>query len=134
MATDDNEENLLRSVALQNANAILLARQRAERELVEAKEALERRTEELAHSLAMMRATLEAATDGILVTNARGEITGYNRKFFEMWRMSEEVMNTREHRELLQTTRRSSKTWTSFVPESRRSMLPRRRKLPTCWS
>jgi PAS domain S-box-containing protein len=104
MATDDNEENLLRSVALQNANAILLARQRAERELVEAKEALERKTKELAHSLAMMRATLEATTDGILVTNARGEITGYNRKFFEMWGLSQETMNAREHRELLQIT------------------------------
>jgi hypothetical protein len=33
MATDDTEEELLRSVALQNAKSILLARQRAEREL-----------------------------------------------------------------------------------------------------
>jgi hypothetical protein len=48
---DDNEEKQLRSVLLQTANTILLARQRAEEELVQAKEALERKTEELAHSL-----------------------------------------------------------------------------------
>ena len=48
MAADDDEEELLRSVALQNARSILAARQRAERELLEAKEALERKTEELA--------------------------------------------------------------------------------------
>ena len=39
---------LLRSVALQNAKSILLARQRAEQELVRAKEALELKTGELA--------------------------------------------------------------------------------------
>ncbi len=38
-ATRDDEEELLRSVALQNAQSILLARQRAEQELVAAKEA-----------------------------------------------------------------------------------------------
>ena len=70
---DDNEEKQLRSVLLQTANTILLARQRAEEELVQAKEALERKTEELAHSLAMMRATLESTTDGILVTDAHGK-------------------------------------------------------------
>ena len=101
MATEDNEDKLLRSVALQNANAILLARQRAERELFHAKEALERKTEELARALAMMRATLEATTDGILVTNAGGEITDFNQKFVDMWRLPPEAMETRQHRKLL---------------------------------
>jgi PAS domain S-box-containing protein len=109
--TDDTEEKLLRSVALQNANSILLARQRAERELIEAKEALERKTEELAHSLAMMRATLESTTDGILVTNAQGEVTGFNQKFVDMWRFPREVMHTRgkEHRQLVDVTGRQFK-------------------------
>ncbi len=79
MAANDDEEELLRSVALQNAQSILLARQRAEEELVRAKEALERKTQELARSLAMMRATLESTTDGILVTDARGQVTDFNR-------------------------------------------------------
>ena len=66
--TNDTEE-LLRSSALRTANSILLARQRAEQELIQAKKALELKTKELAHSLAIMRATLESTTDGILVTD-----------------------------------------------------------------
>ena len=41
MATRKNEEEQLRSVALQNAQSIFLARQRAEEELIRTKEALE---------------------------------------------------------------------------------------------
>jgi PAS domain S-box-containing protein len=109
MAADDNEEKLLRSVALQNANKILLARQRAERDLIEAKEALERKTEELAHLLAMLRATLESTTDGILVTNASGEVTGFNQNFVDLWRLPQEVMDTRQHGQLLDFTSRQLK-------------------------
>ena len=53
MHVEENEEKLLRSVALLNAKSILLARERAERELIETKE-------ELARSLARLRATLES--------------------------------------------------------------------------
>ena len=94
MEPDRNEEGLLRSVALQNANSILLARERTEQELVLAKEALERRSEELAHSLALLRATLEATTDGILVINAAGRVSDYNRRFVEMWGISPEVIES----------------------------------------
>jgi PAS domain S-box-containing protein len=100
--SDENEEKLLRSVALQNAQSILRARQRAEQELVQAKEALELRTEELAHSLAMMRATLESTTDGILVTDDAGKVTGFNGKFVQMWRIPHETIDSREHRHLLE--------------------------------
>jgi signal transduction histidine kinase len=100
MEQRDDEETLLRSVALQNAQSILLARQRAEEELVQAKEALERKTQELARSLAMMRATLESTTDGILVTDGGGKVTGFNEKFVEMWRMPREIMDSKEHRQL----------------------------------
>jgi len=44
---DENEQKLLRSAALKNAESILIARQRAERELLATKEELERTTEEL---------------------------------------------------------------------------------------
>jgi len=106
MAEDDSEEKLLRSVALQNANRILQARQRAERELLETKEALERKTEELARSLAMTRATLEATTDGILATDATGAVTGFNQNFVAMWRLPPQAMETRDHRKLLKFTAR----------------------------
>jgi len=93
----DDEEKLLRSVAIENAKSILLARQRTEAELIRAKEALEQKTEELAHSLSMMRATLDATTDGILVTDEHGIITDFNTKFTELWRISPTILDTREH-------------------------------------
>ncbi len=57
MAALDDEEQLIRSVALQNANSILLARQRAEEELFRTKEALRESQERL-------RAALSAAGTG----------------------------------------------------------------------
>ena len=94
MPPNESEEKLLHSTALQTANTILLARRRAEQELLEAKQELERKTKELAHSLAMMRATLESTTDGILVTDYDGQVTGYNQQFVEMWRIPPEVLRT----------------------------------------
>lgn len=58
-AADDTEEQLLRSAALQSANAILLARQRAEEELVRANEALELRTAELERALLDLQIQVE---------------------------------------------------------------------------
>src|SRR5581483_6742960 len=101
MATHKNEEELLRSVALQNTQSIFLARQRAEEELIRTKEALERKTQELTHSLAMMRATLEATSNGILVTDDHGKITDFNEQFVTLWRLPREVLDTREHLPLL---------------------------------
>jgi signal transduction histidine kinase len=54
----DEEEKQLQDVALQTANSIFLARQRAEQELIRTKEALEAKTEALAQSLATTEATL----------------------------------------------------------------------------
>jgi len=92
MQRNESEEKLLYSGALQTANTVRLARRRAEQELLEAKQELERKTKELAHSLAMMRATLESTTDGILVTDYDGQVTGYNQQFVEMWRLPPEVL------------------------------------------
>ncbi|MEO5961308.1 MAG: PAS domain S-box protein [Opitutaceae bacterium] len=101
MSADEKEDDLLRSVALQNASTILLARHRAEEELVAAKEALERKTAELAESLAQIRATLESTTDGILVTDDAGKVTGFNLNYVAMWRMPTATMDSRDHRQLL---------------------------------
>ena len=103
MVQQNDEESLLRSVAIQNANAILLARQRAEQELVRAKEALEIKTRELAHSVAMLRATLESTTDGILVTDERGAVTDFNERYVVMWRLSRETVERRRHDEILES-------------------------------
>ncbi|MEY2489653.1 MAG: two-component system, chemotaxis family, CheB/CheR fusion protein [Verrucomicrobiota bacterium] len=100
MEPNDDTENLLRSSALQTASSILQARQRAEQELIQAKQALELKTKELAHSLSMMRATLESTTDGILVTDGDGKITGFNEKYVEMWRLPRELMDAQADRPL----------------------------------
>ena len=87
MASGNDEDERLRSVALQNAQAILQARQRAEEELVRAKESLEHKAVELAESLATVRATLESTTDGILVTDRERRISFYNEHFARIWRL-----------------------------------------------
>jgi PAS domain S-box-containing protein len=92
---NDDTEELLRSSALQTASSVLQARQRAGQELIQAKQALEAKTEELAHLLSMMRATLESTTDGILVTDGAGKITGFNEKYIEMWRMPRELVDAK---------------------------------------
>jgi PAS domain S-box-containing protein len=63
-SNEDDEERQLRSVALQNANAILLARQRAERELAAERERL--------------RITLASIGDAVISTDAEGRVTYLN--------------------------------------------------------
>ena len=98
----EREDELLRSVAIQNAKSILLARQRAEEELIRAKEALERKTAELDRSLSMMRATLESTTDGILVTDAAGCVTGCNKRYEQMWGLPRAIMDAGSHQKLVE--------------------------------
>jgi signal transduction histidine kinase len=97
----DEEEQLLRSVARQNAASIFLARQRAERELLQAKEELEAKTAELAESLAMMHATLESTADGILATDVSGGVTGYNKRFVTLWNVPDDVLAAGRERDVL---------------------------------
>lgn len=97
----DREESLLRSVALQNAQSILLARQRAEHSLLEAKAGLEKKTTELALALSMTRATLEASRDGILATNDDGIVIGFNQQYARMWGLPATAMQIAQHSQLL---------------------------------
>jgi len=101
MASQNNKEDRLRSVALQNANSVQGAQQGIEQDLLQAKESLERKTQELAQSLAMMRATLESTTDGIVVTDGAGKVTGFNQRYVEMWGIPRELMDAGVHRAIL---------------------------------
>jgi PAS domain S-box-containing protein len=98
---EDNEEVLLRSVALQTSSAILLARQRAEHELRQAKKDLEEKTRQLDHSLSILRATIEATAEGILVTDEEGTVLRFNELYLEMWRIKRDLTHFTEHRQLL---------------------------------
>lgn len=101
MKTTDDEDRLLRPVALQNARSIVQARQRAESVRVAARGGLEQKTAELALSLSMVRATLEASRDGILVTDDNAQVTGFNQQYVQMWGLSDELMAFRDHERLL---------------------------------
>jgi len=114
MSAEQREEDLLRSVALQNAKSILAARQRAEEELLRAKNALQDKSVELARSLAMLRATLESTTDGILVTDSDGRVTGFNEAFLKMWSIPQDVLDTGLHRTLVEVASRQFKEPSSF--------------------
>jgi PAS domain S-box-containing protein len=64
MRAGDNEEELLRSVALQNSRSILLARQRAEGALAQQSE--------------WLRTTLASIGDAVICTDAEGRVTFLN--------------------------------------------------------
>ena len=74
----DDEEELLRSVAIQNAQSILVARQRAEHELIAAKEALELRTAELERANELIRTIAENAASCLLMLDDSGIVTYMN--------------------------------------------------------
>ena len=76
MAKDD-EEDLIREVALQNAQSILLARRRAEDSLREKSE--------------WLRIALASIADGVISTDADGRVTYMNgvAEALTGWRLSE---------------------------------------------
>ena len=114
-----DEEARLRSAALQNAHSIRAARQRAEQELIQAKEALERKTVELAHSLSVMRATLESTTDGIMVTDERGHVMDNNENFSRMLRLAPDVVALGEHGKLQEVIARDLKNPAAYLAKNR---------------
>ena len=69
-------------------------------ELDRARQALEARTAQLAASLAVTHATLEATADGILVTDAQGCVAAFNDKFLQIWGFAAEDVEGCMHVEL----------------------------------
>lgn len=55
----------------------------------------------LKKSLSLVTATLESTVDGILVVDKKRKVRRFNKKFVELWRISDEVMLTRDDERLL---------------------------------
>ena len=51
---------------------------------------------ELREALSLLHATLDSTADGILVVDADGRITSFNRRFAEMWHLDEEILTDRD--------------------------------------
>ncbi len=47
-------------------------------------------------TLSLLKATLEATADGILVVDREGRIVSFNKKFVEMWRIPDDVIASRD--------------------------------------
>jgi diguanylate cyclase (GGDEF)-like protein/PAS domain S-box-containing protein len=51
---------------------------------------------ELRAALSLLHATLDSTADGILVVDSEGRITSCNRRFAEMWRLSDDILSARD--------------------------------------
>jgi PAS domain S-box-containing protein len=78
MGSDDPEDEQLRAATLKNAESIRIARQRAERELLAAKEALERKTAELEQQRQWFEVTLASIGDAVITTDVNAKISYLN--------------------------------------------------------
>src|ERR1035437_369012 len=56
-----------------------------------------KRTEkELEKSFSILEATIESTADGILVVDLNGKIVRFNKKFVELWRIPQEILDTQD--------------------------------------
>jgi diguanylate cyclase (GGDEF)-like protein/PAS domain S-box-containing protein len=56
---------------------------------------------ELRNTLSLLQATLDSTADGILVVDNMGKITGFNNRFAEMWRISDQLLASRDDSEAI---------------------------------
>src|ERR1700691_510173 len=75
---NDDEDKLLRITALRNAEEILIARNRVEQELRDAKEARELKMQELLQQREWFQVTLSSIGDAVITTDALGAVTFMN--------------------------------------------------------
>nr|ACO70891.1 putative PAS/PAC sensor protein [uncultured Verrucomicrobiota bacterium] len=55
----------------------------------------------LKSSLSLLHATLDASADGVLVVDSKGRVSGFNRRFGELWGIPQALVDRRDDAELL---------------------------------
>ncbi|MDB6170640.1 MAG: hypothetical protein JWM88_3504 [Verrucomicrobia bacterium] len=93
-STEENHQEVC-APSSRNAGRILAGPPRAE-------DSLEFKTKQLELSVSLMRATLEATSDGILVTDTHGQVSDLNSKFSQMWRLSPAASAIKSHQQLME--------------------------------
>ena len=111
----DSGDEVLHSSGSQTPKSVLHSREQPEEELLHAKEALERKTKELAHSISVLRATLDSTTDAIVVTDEAGGVTDFNEKYVEMLGSSREQINSADAEQLRRMFSRQFKDPAQFL-------------------
>jgi diguanylate cyclase (GGDEF)-like protein/PAS domain S-box-containing protein len=120
---------LARTADMQTSRSNLSARERAENDLSLTTKALEEKSAELDHSLSMLRAVIEAAPDGLLVTDESGNVLCFNQLYLKMWCIPRELVEAGKHQMLIQYCGRyledpqqlvlsTEKIYTAWPPES----------------
>ena len=70
---------------------------------------------QIEESNSLLRATLESTADGILVVDLNGKIVQFNRKFAEMWKIPETILDSRDDEKALSFVRNQLKEPDSFL-------------------
>src|SRR6266513_512053 len=61
----------------------------------------ERAERDLRETLSLLNATFDATADGILVVDLAGHILSFNRKFAELWRIPDSILETKDARQTI---------------------------------
>lgn len=80
-----------------------------------AQRSLEISSKELSEINTILKATFDAAVDGLLVTDQNKVIVLYNKRFVELWNIPEEIMRTREQAKTIDWAKSQLKSPELFV-------------------